>query len=127
MLPQQKLNQTLVEWDRKAEEYERRVEEAVRAQCAWERFAARKRLELKADATATGEKLTIADLDALIIDADVDDLKLQAALADGVLSAIRSRLRVFAAQADAARSEVASERAREQAWSASPSVPHGGA
>lgn len=63
----------------------------------------------------------------MIIDADEDDLKLAAALADGVLSAIRSRLKVFAAQADAARSEVASERAREQAWAASPSVPQGGA
>lgn len=123
----QQLNSVLIEWDKTAAAFQDAVEAAARADVEWERFAARTRARLKAAAAADGVKLTVPDLDAEILNADVDGLLLAARLSDAVVSGLRKRLDVFQAQADAARSEIASERAREQAWAASPSVPVGGA
>lgn len=126
MLPQQRLNQTLVDWDKCADEFHARVEEAARAEVAWERFAARKRIEFKTAAATDGVKATVDDLNAMIVNADTDGLLLRTRVADALVTGLRKRLDVFSATADAARSEIASERAREQAWAASPSVPQGG-
>ena len=122
-----RLNQILIEWDKCAEAFAVAVEDAATKSVEWERFAAKTRIELRADAAAVGQKLTNDDLAAHVLEADIEGLRLDAAMAEAVVSGLRKRLDVFQAQADAARSEIASERAREQAWVASPSVPVGGA
>lgn len=126
MLPQQRLNQILIDWDKCAEEFQATVSEAAAAEVAWERFAARKRIEFKAAAAADGVKATVDDLNAMIVNADADGLMVEARVKEALVTGLRKRLDVFAAQVDATRSEIASERAREQAWAASPSVPTGG-
>lgn len=126
MLPQQRLDQILIDWDKCAEEFQETVSEAAAAEVAWERFAARKRIEFKAAAAADGVKATVDDLNAMIVNADADGLLVEARVKEALVTGLRKRLDVFAAQVDAARSEIASERAREQAWAASPSVPAGG-
>ena len=123
MTAQQKLNAVLVDWDKAAEAFERAVQDAARASVAWERFAARRRIQLKASVAASGEKLTVADLDAQILVDDEQGLYDQREIAEAVVTGLRKRLDVFSAQADAARSEIASERKRAEAWGASPSVP----
>ena len=123
MSAQQKLNGVLVEWDRSAEAFERAVQDAARASVAWERFAARRRIQLKAAVAASGEKLTVADLDAQILVDDEQGLYDQHEIAEAVVTGLRKRLDVFSAQADAARSEITSERKRAEAWQASPAVP----
>lgn len=123
MNPQQQLNALLAEWDKQAEAFAAAAQDSARARWEWEHFAARERARLKAAATAAGEKLTVADLKSLIIEADTDALMLAAELSDAVVTGARKRLDVFQARADALRSEIASERERARAWAASPSVP----
>ena len=123
MSAQQKLNAVLHDWDTAAEAFEHAVQDAARSSVAWERFAARRRIQLKASVAASGEKLTVADLDAQILVDDEQGLYDQHEIAEAVVTGLRKRLDVFSAQADAARSEITSERKRAEAWGASPSVP----
>lgn len=123
MSPQARLNEVLVAWDKAAEAFERAVQDAARSGVEWERYAARERTKLKAEAAKNGVKLTVPDLDAAILNGDENGLLLAARLSEAVVTGLRKRLDVFQAQADAARSEIASERAQMQAWAASPSVP----
>lgn len=123
MNAQQRLSQVLVDWDRAADDYSERNHAAAIADSAWARFRAVRRIELKAEAVRTGSKLTVPDLDAQIIVDDVDGLMEAAAIADALVAGLRKRLDVLAAQVDACRTEIASERQRERAWGASPSVP----
>lgn len=120
---QGRLNGTLVEWDHCAEAFETAAREAAVAKVAWEKFSARLRIGLKADAAKDGEKLTVQDLNAQILNRDTESLYERAEIADALVTGLRKRLDVFAAQADALRTEIASDRQRERAWMASPSVP----
>ena len=123
MTAQARLNGTLVEWDSAAAAFEQAVREAAQAKVAWERYAARKRILLKAEAAGEGEKLTVPDLNARILADDEDGLYEAAEVSDALVTGLRKRLDLFAAQADACRSEIASERRRQEAWESSPSVP----
>lgn len=123
MTPQAKLNGVLIEWDKAAEAFGAAVAEGAQCDVDYERYAARERIKLKAAAAETGEKLTVPDLNAMIVNNDVDNLLQKRELSAAVVTGLRKRLDVFQAKADAARSEIASERKREEAWGASPSVP----
>lgn len=123
MTAQARLNGTLIEWDSAAAAFETAVQDAAKKKVAWERFAARRRIELKADAAKSGEKLTVPDLNAQILTDDVSGLYEAAEVSDALVTGLRKRLDLFSAQADACRSEIASERKRQEAWGASPSVP----
>ncbi|WP_201521695.1 hypothetical protein [Gulosibacter hominis] len=94
----QQLNSVLIEWDKTAAAFQDAVEAAARADVEWERFAARTRARLKAAAAADGVKLTVPDLDAEILNADVDGLLLAARLSEAVVSGLRKRLDVFQAR-----------------------------
>lgn len=121
--PQARLNRLLIDWDKKAEAFEAAVQEAAADDVAYEKYAARERLRLKAEYAGKDEKLTIPDLAAMIIDNDRENLLIKKEMSAGVVTGLRKRLDVFAARADALRSEIASERKRQEAWQASPSVP----
>lgn len=123
MTAQARLNGTLVEWDSAAAAFEQAVREAAQAKVAWERYAAIKRIDLKRAAAEQGEKLTVQDLNAQILADDGGGLYEAAEVSDALVTGLRKRLDLFAAQADACRSEIASERRRQEAWEASPAVP----
>lgn len=120
---QTRLNGTLVEWDHCAAAFAKAAEDAAVAKVRWEKFAARQRIQLKSDAAERDEKLTVQDLNAMILDADEAGLYQAAEVTDALVTGLRKRLDVFAAQSDALRSEIASDRQRERAWMQSPSVP----
>lgn len=123
MSTQARMNGVLVRWDKAAEAFESAVKDAADAKVAWEEYAALKRIELKQTAARNGEKLTVQDLNAQILAGDPNGLYEAAEITSALVTGLRKRLDVFSAQFDACRSEIASERAREQAWGASPSVP----
>lgn len=120
---QQELSQTLTDWDKAAAGFEQAVVAAAEAKSKWERFAAKTRLSLKADAEKNGRKLTVPDLDASILAADMDGLSFDVLIADAHVTAQRKRLDVFEHRVDVLRSFLASERERQKAWEASPAVP----
>jgi hypothetical protein len=115
--------QVLAAWDKAADDFKDACMREARADVAWTKFAAKRRIELRAEADRVGRKVTIPDLEAEIVNDDADGLLLEKVLSAAVVTGLRKRLDVFEAQAGAARSEFAADRAREKAWMSSPSVP----
>lgn len=123
MTAQQKLNDVLTRWDTAAEAFANAARDAARSKVAWEKHAAVERVRRKAEAAKAGVKLTVQDLNAAILADDEQGLYGAAEINEALVTGLRKRLDVFAAQSDALRSEIASDRQRERAWMASPSVP----
>ncbi len=120
MSAQSKLNEVLVRWDAEVRNFAEATTADAKASVEWEYFAAAERAKIRDAALAAGDKLTVKDLDDRVLIADTDKLHLTAELAAAAVTASRKALDLWEARADAARSEVSTERASNQHWAAAP-------
>lgn len=120
MSAQTKLNDVLVSWDKEVRHFADATQRDARASVEWAYFAARTRAQLRKVALDAGDKLTVKDLDDAVLNADAEQLHLRAELAAAEVTASRKALDLWEARADAARSEVSTERASNSHWAAAP-------
>lgn len=120
MSAQARLNQILMDWDAEVRHFKECARAEADTSVAWAYWSARKRAEIRAEALKAGDKLTVQDLNDRVLAADTEQLHLAAELAAAALSGSRKALDLWEARADAARSEVATERASNTHWAAAP-------
>ncbi len=117
---QQRLNDHLAKWDQEIRRFDQAIHEYGAAKAGYEHRVATVKITEK----NRGEKVAVSWLDTLAdADPEANTLHLEFRGAEATVEAIKARLRWCQAVADALRSEVSTERAEAQLYSADRSTP----